>query len=229
MTAAGPQPNFANPRAITNEHVQRAIALGSRFRATMPHIGTLDKSEQEAVIHYKEGSYGLNKRLVAKHAGPTMERFHGVSMQDGISDTDYQTIHDRLKSGLSKISIPAPEHFNTFSGVSPTFGEKLRLTKPGDTFHSPAWVSTSLNPQVAHDFSSGFCDHPGMHAHVVQFRIPEGFKNGTYIGHAFGSFQHELEYTVHPDTKWKKVKTTKHSGGGYGDTYLHVLEPHVDD
>lgn len=194
------------------------MELGTRLAADTPIHG-MSKEEQHAVVHYKDGSRALNIRLVAAHAGQSKP---GASMQDGFADSDFQTIHDRMHSGLSKITKPASEDFSTFSGVSTEMGRKIKGTKQGDTFHSPAWVSSSLNPQVAHNFAAGD-EEP--ESHVVQFKIPKGYQKGTYIGHAFGSFRHEFEYTIHAGTKWKRTRTTTHVESNGHKTYLHVMEP----
>lgn len=179
----------------------------------------MSKEEQHAVCHYKDGSSALNRRLVAAHAGNAKP---GLSMDDGFADSDFKTIHERMHSGLAKITKPTEEEFSTFSGVSHEMGTKIKGTKQGDTFHSPAWVSSSLNPQVAHNFAAGD-DEP--ESHVVQFKIPKGYTKGTYIGHAFGSFRHEFEYTIHAGTKWKRTRTTSHVESNGHKTYLHVMEP----
>lgn len=216
----GPQPNYANPNALASPAVhQRARELGARLQEQTPIHG-MSASEQLAVVHYKDGSGPLNRRLVMAHAGQSKP---GASMEDGFADSDFKTIHAKIQSGFAKITKPTEEEFSTFSGVSTDMGRKIKATKQGETFHSPAWVSSSLNPQVAHNFAAG---DEGTESHVVQFKIPKGYTKGTYIGHAFGSFRHEFEYTIHAGTKWKRTRTVVHDTG-YGDhkTYLHVMEP----
>lgn len=226
--ATSPQPNYANPNAIGGGEIHRnAMALGSRLAAVTP-VAKMKPDEQHAVINYKDGSEPLTKRLLQTHVHANGGPAPTHSMEDGIADTTYQDIHDKMHSGFARIGAKAPEDFSTFSGAGYELGRKIKATKTGEVFHAPAWISSSLNPQVAHSFADGDSLNE---SHVIQFKIPQGSQHGTYIGHAFGSFQHEFEYTIHAGTKWKKVRTVKHvqpTFDGTHTTYLHVMEPHVE-
>lgn len=234
-----PKPNYANWRAIPDSAGKDAAALGERLGERSPH-SDLEPENSEAIEQYKMGSAALNRRLVREHtlattgeSGDDARSFERLDDNTDPSSTHsavyhtYRDMHNELKRAMRIHATATPEAFSTFSGVAARLGDQIKSTKVGDTFHSPAWISSSLDPRRAHNFA----DPSNATKHVVEFKIPEGFKNGAYIGHLHG-FAHEREFLINAGTTWKKTRTTKHVEPGIYDptyqqtTYLHTLEPH---
>lgn len=234
MAFDGPLPNFANHSALNNPSwVDHVNTTNSKLQ-DRSKWDALDQQDRHAIIVHKENSSRLNRRLVAQHAiasGKPPEQFAHLKMDevDPYHGTHYHIVHDRLNRAVDNLSQPLDEETHTFSGVSWRMGEAIKNTKKDDTFHSPAWVSSSLDPRIAHDFTKEKTPNEGAtqrEEHIVHFKLPKGYNRGAYIGHAVGGYAYEKEYLIKAGTKWKRTRTVMHQRSPTGlKTYVHTLEP----
>ena len=122
-----------------------------------------------------------------------------------------------------------PEDMSFFTGLK-NFDPRGHFTN--SLFHNHTFISSSINPRVATNFT-------GSDGHIIRFRLPKGYNRGTYVS-AMSYTPHELEYIIHPDQQWQhtdtKIVNIKPPGVGYkgleGDhnykaenVHVHTLEP----
>jgi hypothetical protein len=114
---------------------------------------------------------------------------------------------------------------STFSGINPKQAEGF---KKGSVIHTPAFTSTSLDPEKASIFTSQEYSKTGNNRrHIIHFKLPEGYKGGKYIANN-AHLSGEKEFLLKPNQKWKITGHKAHKFHEYGDDRFHVwtAEPH---
>ena len=185
-----------------------------KFTRTYESGPAVPISEREAVKSYTYGSKELNDAL---HSGKKIKDRH---MNDKIDQLDKVTNHPENK--LTDKAV-------TYSGVSPKFGKKLSAVKPGETVKSRAYISSTIKPDIAHNFAA-------MHVtkepnHIIQFHLPKGYSKGRYIDHASVN-RGEGEFLLARNQNFRKIRT-QHINGGSGLLHrgknnkfiIHHVEP----
>jgi ADP-ribosyltransferase exoenzyme len=176
----------------------------------------LHKTLSQHYIHTDQDVKGLHAYSVISrdlnHNLRKKQQFgSGWNMEKGQDEA----IH-HLDSVMDKHKTPQDMH--VYSGT------KHDLRKH-DIMDHPAYMSTSLHPEVAHGFSiqhkSYNHDTKNYESHVMNIHVPKGSR-GAYIGH-IAKYPGEKEFIIPRDSKLKynRTESTK-----YGSTILH--EHHVD-
>ncbi len=149
----------------------------------------------DAVASYTSDSRMLNSYLLHKddiHLDHIIRPFRPVP--------GLESEYERL-DGFHKISPSHTRSFSTYSNVGDKLGNKLNKITEGTRFHSPAFISSSINPLISREF------RPYSVSHLIKFNIPKGSKPGFYTGISSDN-PDELEYVIHPNSTWKKTKTS---------------------
>lgn len=183
-------------------------SLGEHYQApedSTPHWHTL-------VAHMEDSTREINRALISGHK--IEDYFQG----DGPANTAARDYHRDLHAAVDHTMVNggAPYHFKVYSGVSDAHGEILNGLKNHDTVHFPAWTSTSLEKDVARNFSS---------KHVAVFNIRPGFREGAYIAHTTPAWSDEREFLLKPGTRWRKTgehtQVVHRRGDGHAITMTH--------
>lgn len=122
-----------------------------------------------------------------------------------------QRIHDGLKEGF-KNSPKLEKPLKTFSGIAKVLGQKMaqNLEKSKGVVHFPAYMSSSINPQTALDFSEDNTRGKDVEHHIVKFHLPAGYKNGHYVD-SFSDHNGEQEYLLNHNQKFKVIGHDVHT------------------
>lgn len=167
----------------------------------------LAKGEGRSLLDYTHKSSKLNNAL------HNQKEIKDDSMKKQISDLDNVTNHPKNK--LTSRAV-------TYSGVSPKFGKALSGVKEGETIKSRAFISSTLDPDVAHTFSLHKKDEP---RHVIQFHLPKGYSKGRNINHA-SSNDGEDEFLLARNQTFRKTKEQHiDQGNGRSKFIIHHVEP----
>lgn len=156
----------------------------------------LSDSEKDHLIHYTEDGAGpINGALIRNE-----ERTDGKSSMDA---DDLRTI-GHINSAMNK-QVPLQNEGHFYSGIGTMFTRKLHDLRVGDTVHSSAFISTSIDHTVpenfghhtdisdlGHDmFFHKHPDHPYWSTPneerpqmrtTLHFHTPVGFQHGIYLG-----------------------------------------------
>ena len=180
-----------------------------KFTRTYESGPAVPISERDAVQSYTHESKELNDAL---HSGKKIKDRY---MNDKIDQLDKVTNHPENK--LTGRAV-------TYSGVSPKFGKKLSAVKPGKTVKSRAYISSTIKPDVAHDFAAQHDEKAPQH-HIIQFHLPKGYSKGRYINHASVN-RGEGEFLLARNQNFRKIRT-QHIDGGEGKPkfIVHHVEP----
>lgn len=201
------------------------------------------KDVNKALIHMHQ--HGMNpldmqhhldyftdvRKKIMKQDGDPLVILHG---EDGALAKYKKRIHSeasttfRTVRTLSNMIKKAPKlhrDINVYTGVGASFDIQKHREAGNDKIHLPAFTSTSLDPKIAHDFSTKFDsdyreikDMPEM----VRIKLPAGSKHGMYIGPA--GISGEREYLLHhgKTLKFKGAPRVIH-WGTFGGEPKHVL------
>jgi len=106
---------------------------------------------------------------------------------------------DRLDEQLSD-APPIPEGIVLYSGLGARGGRALSKVDVGDEFEVPGYLSTSLDPSVAHEFSHAYESGGKDHSAVVRVKT-DGKMRGHYLG--FGRLKGEEEVLLSRGSKFR--------------------------
>lgn len=130
------------------------------------------------ITSYTLGSSEMNRVLVADRL--SLYTHH----QDKVKRLDGELEH------LSRKGTPHEMHVYSGLGFDPT--EHMK----GGTFHTPAYISASTDPEVAREYGKSESQH------IIHFHLPKGFKGGTYV-RPHSSWEEESEFLLKRGQKWK--------------------------
>lgn len=194
-----------------------------------PHFD--DHPDKDHVVDYTRASSELNNALIRSHKS-------GVSDIEPSSDfgKNQRARFNKIKDGIDRAitSIPASKDFDTFSGLG--FDPRQHMDE-NNVMHSPAYLSSSINPKTAHSFSHELDSKTGksprindveIEKHMLKIPIKKGQTNGAYVdtisnfGTKDGSTG-EREFLHARGQKYKIDPTPKTLTSKYGDAQQHHI------
>ena len=180
----------------------------------------ISHKDTKAIKHYTGNSYRINKEI--KSAYNSNKPFGEV----------LSTINDRtrlhLDHAISK-SKPLTSQTHVYHGTK----KDPRKEIENGVYHNKTYISTSLSPTVAHDFSSLL----GKDGHIIHFHLPKGSRHGLYADaldrtqhgdNNFYGYDKEHEYILKHGQKWKHLGSEKLKINNFNVT-LHHMIPHSED
>ena len=143
-----------------NEHLGPDIwDVDSRLRKKQPFT-ELHGNEKGALHSYSIGSSNLADNLIDAHK-------KGVEPKQQVGYVHLPS----LDAATHKFQLPK---MTVFSGVK--FDPRKLTQNSNGLFHSPANISSSIDPKVADEFSSTLGN-----SHILRIHVPEGH-HGLYLG-----------------------------------------------
>lgn len=185
----------------------------NNIKAVTHHTDIPRSKEEVGAIHrYTKNSRDINKILIGggKIAGKQIQT---------VKHLDKATNNPKNK---------LPEPITTYSGINSKFHKALSKVSPGETVHSPAYVSSTLHRDTVHTFAHTKYTSGGASTHAVQFHLPRGYSKGTYV-EPISDNKNEHEVLLARNQKFKYLGKTNHKEPGTNNTYIvHHLEPIQD-
>lgn len=169
-----------------NKNIKEAKEdYGKDFSHLEKHYKITDKHHLDAVDHYSNNSYHMNKKLFGK---PVPDDKMMQSHHDAINHME-----KHLPGLLKKHTTPHELIVHTGLKVSPHkyFDEGAKHTH----VHIPAYTSTSMEHEIAKDFSKVTMTQTQRESHALKLHIPKD-AHGAYIGH-HSNHPEEHEFLIH--------------------------------
>lgn len=192
-----------------------------------PHFD--DHPDKDHVIDYTRSSSSFNKALLRSHKS-------GVSDIEPNDFLDERTAdrYNKRKDGIDKAitSIPAPKDFDTFSGLG--FDPRHHIDE-NNVMHSPAYISSSIDPRIAHSFAAELDSKTGkspesynvdIEKHMLKIPIKKYQTKGAYVDSIshFGTkdgYTGEREF-LHARGQRFKINPYPKTLTGYGNEKHHI-------
>ena len=201
------------------------------------------REHHENIRQYTIGSYNVNHALIHQHAGtpsdsPELPEHHEDNLQHA----------DKISASLKHITKPLQSETHVYSGISEEHMKHLHETN-ADVVHTPAFTSTSIDPERGAMFArkpvksqsriAGDRFRITNTSHVLHFKLPKGYSKGAYVA-PMSEAGHEREFLLDKGQSWKvtnKKLVTKrfahkskadNDPGHVRNQHVHVwtLEPH---
>lgn len=153
------------------------------------HTPHLDSREHLSIIreYISGGSYHINHNLLG-----------------GFEDVAARQM-DKIYEGLP----PLDHEVHSYSAVGFDPEHKLKEGK----FHSPAFLSTSINPHIAHNVAPEAAQYGT--SHIIHFALPKGYKHAAYVASSDFNhgYSHQRELIIKRNTKWNLTKGQRITSG----------------
>jgi hypothetical protein len=182
---------------------------------------------------YTSGSTSINRALIADH-------------REGKTDMNGDRGHIERRDAIDKVlsSKELPKDIDTFSGLG--FDPRNHMDE-NSVLHSPAFLSSSINPRTASGFGTTLHPETGKQVdyddydtapvqHILRIPVKAGSKAGTYVNgiskfgysEAYGD-SGEQEF-LHARGQKFKIDPTPQVLKGWGKTSMYVWNatPHED-
>lgn len=205
------------------------------------HEDLSNHPDSNHVVDYTKGSGELNRALLRSHKSGASEI---EPVDNGYSYTSEKTamsLNDR-RNGIDKAitATPAPKDFDTFSGIG---FDPRRIMDENNVIHSPAYLSSSIDPRIAHSFSQEMDPKTGesprdfgseVEKHILRIPVKQYQTNGAYVDSIsnFGTKDGQLgeREFLHPrGQKYKIDPTPKTLTSKYGGpTHIWTATPIED-
>lgn len=192
-----------------------------------PHLD--DHADKDHVLDYTKSSSSFNRALIRSHKS-------GVSDIEPSSALNEYTAerYNKRKDGIDRAitSIPAPKDFDTFSGLG--FDPRHHMDE-NNVMHSPAYLSSSIDPRIAHTFAAELDSKTGkspesydvdIEKHMLRIPIRKSQTNGAYVDSIsnFGTKDGntgEREF-LHARGQKFKINPYPQTLTGYGNQKHHI-------
>jgi hypothetical protein len=186
----------------------------------------------EALLDYTAHSKDLNTGLLAMSKGH--EHNH-------ITKTQIEMNAENTSQGIKEHAAPLKQTLHVYSGTG-SYNPSKAFREGNGVIHTPTFVSSSISPHVAKQFSRGaYSDKQEPESHVIHFELPEGYKKGAYIAHT-SEHPKEHEFLLDRNQHWKlknhQVVTTRDKNGSGEEEGAHMKrhiwtvvphDPHLDE
>jgi hypothetical protein len=205
------------------------------------HEDLSNHPDSNHVVDYTKGSSELNGALLRSHRSGASDI---ESVDDGYNYMSEKSaeMHNERRNGIDKAisSIPAPKDFDTYAGVG---FDPRRLMDQNGVVHSPAYLSSSIDPRIAHSFSHELDSRTGqsprdndgeIEKHILKIPVKQYQTNGVYVDSIsnFGTKEGQLgeKEFLHPrGQKYKIDPTPKTLTSKYGgSTHIWTANPIED-
>ncbi len=156
------------------------------------HYSKFNEVNKTCLRIYTDGSDYINQKLWDKHKKRELIN----------SDSNNHNIHEMDRA----LSVhKTPHDLTVYSG---TQNDPRKMKNKQGIFHHPAYLSTSLDPEIAHDFSH-YSNNLSKNTdlHVFKINVPKGHP-GAYVDH-IGIYKDQHEFIIPRATNLKYLHTTK--------------------
>lgn len=186
------------------------------------HHTLIDHPNNKHLTQYTDESQDLNMHLIKKHI-------------EGKAPSKYRPMIKALDTELSRPENELKKKVVAYSGVGTNMARNLMEAKPEDHIHFPAYTSTSIHHDIAHEFSKYLGARESKIPprrgdtdavrHIAVFHLPPGYKKGRFIRH-LSFIKRENEYLLNRNQKFKMFERRYDP---VASTMYHHLEPVSDD
>lgn len=194
------------------------------------HEDLSNHPDSNHVVDYTKESGEFNRALIRSHKS-------GVSDIEPSSDlNEYSAArYNKRKDGIDKAitATPAPKDFDTYAGVG---FDPRRIMNEKNEMYSPAYLSSSIDPRIAHSFSHELDSRTGqsprdndseIEKHILKIPVKQYQTNGTYVD-TISNFK-EKEFLHARSRKYKINPTPKTLTSKYGGlTHIWTANPIED-
>ena len=169
-----------------NKNVNDGQGLDSLHKDLTDHYheDLSNHPELNHVVEYTKGSSELNRALLRSHKSGTSE----IEADRNISEYTAERFN-KNRNGIDKAitSIPAPKDFDTFAGIG--FDPRRHMDE-NNVMYSPAYLSSSIDPRIAHSFTHGLDPKTGEspneyneegEKHMLRIPVKQYQTNGSYV------------------------------------------------
>ena len=173
-----------------NENVNDGRGIDSLHKELTYHYhkDLSNHPDMDHVHQYTRGSTELNLALIRSHKSGTSDI---EPYDDGVgymSALEAERLNKR-RNGIDRAitSTPAPKDFDTFSGIG---FDPRHLMDENNVIHSPAYISSSINPKIAHSFAheidpktnkSPRYPDDESEKHILRIPVKQYQTNGSYV------------------------------------------------
>lgn len=215
---------------------KRLMEHGPKWTNNEPYHD--DDTHLKHIAAYTAASHGVNHALIKEHSKHPRTEHTEAQLKRA----------EHLSAAIQHHGTGLPEEVHTYSGVSLDHAEHLKkAAKVGGVVHTPAFTSTSIDPDRAQGFSAVKNNGGEVSAgrfrgsadrHILHFKLPKGYKKGVYVGHVSHASS-ERELLLDKGQHWKvaahKVVSGSSSFGGRSPDggmrsvvrhHIWTLEPH---
>jgi len=173
-------------------------------------ISKIPDEHKYAIKNYTDGSYGINSHLI-----------HDGHDEEAVKNGPYANQVKNMDAAID--SHPLPK-MTVYSGIKFHPHQK---TTPDGLLKTTAYISTSINPQTSHGFTSDV-SHGGERAkHILRIHVPEGHP-GFFTGNDNEFTNHNEHEVILPRNTRYKISDapSKSYADGYGDK-IHMWDTHI--
>lgn len=146
-----------------------------------------------------------------------LDKLQGAGGDRSHTHLDLNSIADNLSDHIKKNGVPLHNPLNVYSGVGEHWDVGHELGTKG-TLHSPAFISTSLDPRHASEIAP---------KDILHFKLPAGFKKGIYT-EPHGDDMEEHEFLLDKGQKWRHVRSKPYKKDDFIPRTIHTVEPIED-
>lgn len=135
-------------------------------------------AHHEKMLSLHEHLYSLNdNRTIKKYTNGETGMNSELIESGQVAEGNWQHGHYQGMKDIFKHKLDLDHDAHVYSGIG--FDPTKHFKEHDGVFHSPAFISTSLNPHVALGIGSS---NYGMDSHVLHFQLPKGYSKGAYFG-----------------------------------------------
>jgi len=163
------------------------------------HYNNYSDDHKTILNDYGEESSSMNSTLWSRHQGRPYE------MGENYHKKDFETMDSAMEAHKT------PPEMMVHSG---TIHDPRKMKNSEGIVHHPAYMSTSLDPHVAHTFAyKQAINEDSNDMHTLHIKVPAGSK-GAYAGH-LGGIHHisEKEFVLPKGSNLKYHRTDVDYGG----------------
>ena len=167
------------------------------------HYNKYSKSELNTIQDYANHAELINSYHWEKSKNP--------EYKPG-GDTHYnEELNNQFKGSTKRMDAmvsrhKTPEDLTVYSGTR----HDPRKIKKKNIINHPAYLSTSLDPQIASEFAAKNRQLDNKkresHHHILQIHVPQG-TSGAYVAHTEKALSWEKEFILPRNTKLKHIRT----------------------
>lgn len=201
---------------------------------TFEHIYSADSSVfNGALIHHYNKKHGDVEKWGTETNPKGKKRFHTTELKG-----NFENIHDGNRYPLAQVDKSMEDLFSektghqplkanavVYSGVNHVIGDRLANAEYGETFHFPAYTSTSIKTTAAKEFAAArpptkkIQDEHGINGltqHIIAFHLPKGFNGARFLGHVREEYGSEWEVLLNRGLnvrlKSRRIENHSHTG-----------------
>jgi hypothetical protein len=196
-----------NPESIKENfqwrHDDKSLKEASNNLHSLDHHEDLTLQEGDKF----GGDHEDNLRVYTAESRPINNALLKKKKLKGMAASIVKSMDRATRNPKNKLKKP----IKTYSGVGEQFADVLSNTKPGGLVKSSAYISSSIDHEVARNFSEDVIDKKDsshIRKHFIQFHLPKGYSKARYIPDGLHYHGGEHEVVLARGQKFRKIKTT---------------------